>query len=1028
MKLLHATADQYIYFVAVDATDLKTREDGMTTNTFRVYGSRDGGSKIDMNPSPHDNVTEVDATDMPGVYKLKLDVADSVEMTSGNATEELVIHIDDIGGVMAPVTRVIELFRSEWDRPRGSHSISGSFGSQVDANVKTFTANAITNAAFNDNAIDAAVLATNTITADKIAANAIGASEIADNAITAGKIAGDAITEAKIADNAIATEHLATGAITADTMATGSIDAAAISADAGTEIATAVWSLATSTGGVTDSGTFGKALTDIDAAAIVDAVWEEDVSAHQTIGTFGQSAQNYIRLPSGMHRIVRVGAPRQTFSSSNYISLDASSSDEDDFYNGMKIIIYSGTGAAATTERNITDYVGTGGNANRCTVDGSTTTTGPGSRFIVYEPVRDPDSIADHVWDELRSGHNTTGTYGKQVDALVVGMNANVITAASINANAITEAKIADNAFAEEHFATNAINADAIKADAVTKIQNGLATEAKQDSILDDTAEIGLAGAGLTEAGGTGDHLTAIPWNSAWDAEVQSECEDALNAYDPPTKTEMDTAHGLLATEAKQDIIDENIDQIEAAVITNAAGADIAADIIAIKAETVSILADTNELQSDDVPGLIAALNDISTTQVKTQADNALADINLDKLLAANAADSDVVNQSIIAQLASTSGNFSGYDKAIDSLQAASENASLIRTTIATRSSQTEFTLTAGSADNDAYNDCLAVITDATTAVQIGFAKVSDYVGSTKTVTLAADPGFTHAVDDKIEIRPFAVTKNESELGSAAALTAIHLDHLLAVEYAGEGHAESLFRDLTESDSGTYRFTTNALELAPTGSGGGATAEAIADAVWNESTDGHTTSGTFGEQVKTDIDAILVDTGTTLDGKLDTIDGVVDAILVDTGTTLDGKLDTIDNFLDTEVAAILEDTGTTLPATLATIDGIVDDITTAGVTNAAGADVSADIATMDALVDQIKAQTVDSFAELAQGIPTATPTMEQAIMYLYMALRNKLTVTATEKAIYNDAGTKITKKTLSDDGTTYTESEAVSGE
>ena len=32
--------------------------------------------------------------------------------------------------------------------------------------------------------------------------------------------------------------------------------------------------------------------------------------------------------------------------------------------------------------------------------------------------------------------------------------------------------------------------------------------------------------------------------------------------------------------------------------------------------------------------------------------------------------------------------------------------------------------------------------------------------------------------------------------------------------------------------------------------------------------------------------AILTDTGTTLDGKLNTIDGIVDAILVDTGTTL----------------------------------------------------------------------------------------------------------------------------------------------
>lgn len=42
--------------------------------------------------------------------------------------------------------------------------------------------------------------------------------------------------------------------------------------------------------------------------------------------------------------------------------------------------------------------------------------------------------------------------------------------------------------------------------------------------------------------------------------------------------------------------------------------------------------------------------------------------------------------------------------------------------------------------------------------------------------------------------------------------------------------------------------------------------------------------------VDTVVDAILVDTGTTLDGKIDTIDTVVDAILVDTGTTLDARI------------------------------------------------------------------------------------------------------------------------------------------
>ena len=56
------------------------------------------------------------------------------------------------------------------------------------------------------------------------------------------------------------------------------------------------------------------------------------------------------------------------------------------------------------------------------------------------------------------------------------------------------------------------------------------------------------------------------------------------------------------------------------------------------------------------------------------------------------------------------------------------------------------------------------------------------------------------------------------------------------------------------------------------------------------------------------------------------VDTVVDAILVDTGTTLDGKLDVIDDFLDTEIAAILVDTGTTLQAELDGIQADTEDI------------------------------------------------------------------------------------------------------
>jgi hypothetical protein len=74
----------------------------------------------------------------------------------------------------------------------------------------------------------------------------------------------------------------------------------------------------------------------------------------------------------------------------------------------------------------------------------------------------------------------------------------------------------------------------------------------------------------------------------------------------------------LTATQASIDAIETDtattlqgeLDAIQAAVITNATGADIAADIIALKAETALIVADTNELQVDDTPAAIAALND----------------------------------------------------------------------------------------------------------------------------------------------------------------------------------------------------------------------------------------------------------------------------------------------------------------------------------------------------------------------------------------------------------------------------------
>ena len=68
-----------------------------------------------------------------------------------------------------------------------------------------------------------------------------------------------------------------------------------------------------------------------------------------------------------------------------------------------------------------------------------------------------------------------------------------------------------------------------------------------------------------------------------------------------------------------------------------------------------------------------------------------------------------------------------------------------------------------------------------------------------------------------------------------------------------------------------------------------------------------------------------------------------------------------------------------------------------------------------------------ALAELAQAKPGATPTLSQAIMLLYMAFRNKSTVTSTLLKIFNDAGVVIAKATVSDDGATFTREEAESG-
>jgi len=149
-------------------------------------------------------------------------------------------------------------------------------------------------------------------------------------------------------------------------------------------------------------------------------------------------------------------------------------------------------------------------------------------------------------------------------------------------------------------------------------------------------------------------------------------------------------------------------------------------------------------------------------------------------------------------------------------------------------------------------------------------------------------------VVDAVKVVTDAISTNGSGLSAIpwnsswdAEVQSEVADGLAAYDSPTKAELDSAF---TEIKGGSWA-STDTLEAIrdrgdaawTTGGGGSApTAAAVADAVWDEATSGHTTSGTFGEQVKTDIDAILVDTSTTLEGKIDVIDGIVDNILVDT--------------------------------------------------------------------------------------------------------------------------------------------------
>jgi hypothetical protein len=182
---------------------------------------------------------------------------------------------------------------------------------------------------------------------------------------------------------------------------------------------------------------------------------------------------------------------------------------------------------------------------------------------------------------------------------------------------------------------------------------------------------------------------------------------------------------------------------------------------------------------------------------------------------------------------------------------------------------------------------------------------------------------------------------------------------------------------MTEDDAGTPRFTVNALENGPSGSG--ASAASIADAVLDEAAAGHT-----GFLITLATAAAVADNHTDIGTALTnlaTVDGIIDNIH-----------DTDLPAVKSDTAAILTDTGTTLPAQIT------------GLNNLSAAQVNAEV------VDVLRTDTIpDAVAAMA-----AQPTIAQALYAILQLMTEKSIAGTTMTVNKPDGSTALMTLTLND--------------
>lgn len=333
---------------------------------------------------------------------------------------------------------------------------------------------------------------------------------------------------------------------------------------------------------------------------------------------------------------------------------------------------------------------------------------------------------------------------------------------------------------------------------------------------------------------------------------------------------------------------------------------------------------------------------------------------------------------------------------------------------------------------SDAVSDLKSVVT--VTGVQLNASSLSDLrsaiaAGPAATVTASdisdiASAVWANTIGARVDSRIRLIQSTASDATSMLALVSSDTSDILS-QMNGPGvqlNASSL-SDLRSAIAAGPAATVTASDISD-----------IASAVWAFAARKLTSNISLNASDMSDIRSAITAGGGTATISVSDISDIasaVRAILVsDLSDILSAAQQTNSRAL--VIQSLVSDVDSALTSRFSNLESLVG--TTGVQVNASSlSDIRSAITAAALTASQVKVQvvnalSVDTYAEPGQGAPAATASISTKLGHLYKLSRNKITQDATTLKIFSDDTVTVdAKATVSDDGTTYTRSELVTG-